>query len=598
MRAKDKTMFSVLVLLMLFAGLVLEYSHFRSNPVQDIVFCAVSCFAYFAAGLIKEKSWKSVPETLFVCWAIGYAALWVVNALFDRWYSHRFLDIGICCINIPLIAIGLWILWAADFASQKSVCRKDGTNLVIRYREELAKLWGTAAILCAALWLISQYEAVVILILAVTLVISMHRFGHPVKHLLAVLGVLAVSALSVFLYIQWGGQEPFFLKRIEAWLNLNAYQYDVGYAYSVVKDIVNNSTVFGIGFDKIYIDIHHNGTVFSMVLQQFGWVGFGMLTSLMGMFLFWLIRITKALYHSNNQFGFYYVLGVTLHMSTAIGYNLLCTFGILPYGTIRIPLVDAPYSATIFEMIEMGIVLAILRYETSDKEKEMPGLWDCILNWLCNVFTLDDDFLEKYAEDDFDEDDFEEVALNDGDKSTDYEDIPADKYFINNSGEDIFDFEAYFNDVYDSNKILNGAEYFKRNTPHPVNRDIKEEVKKEMEEEIKEELKEEIIEELVLEYRNEFKEEIKQELRDICRNTYTAKFKKVLLEEIEKEFLVNPDENISDEKTSDEKTSDVKTSDVKTSNKKTPVEETLNEEDSNEESSKEDARDTEFSKDE
>lgn len=103
----------------------------------------------------------------------------------------------------------------------------------------------------------------------------------------------------------------------------------------------------------------HNDYILSIIFEELGIVGVVLLTAL---FVFLLIRVFKVYRETKDLFLSNIVLGVFIHIAVQVTMNYCVTLGLLPTMGVTLPFISQGGSSCLFLFIELGLVLAINRY--------------------------------------------------------------------------------------------------------------------------------------------------------------------------------------------------------------------------------------------
>ena len=126
---------------------------------------------------------------------------------------------------------------------------------------------------------------------------------------------------------------------------------------TVTRSACPSCGVFGIGNGRqklFFLPEPHTDFIFSIIGEELGFIGAGLLLALFG-FLAW--RGLRIAQRSNNRFAFYAALGLTLMIVMQALINMSVALCLLPTKGISLPLVSYGGSSLIASLLAIGILL-------------------------------------------------------------------------------------------------------------------------------------------------------------------------------------------------------------------------------------------------
>lgn len=99
-----------------------------------------------------------------------------------------------------------------------------------------------------------------------------------------------------------------------------------------------------------------NDMIFSVVCEEFGFIGAAALVIL---YLFLLYRIMLIAKNAKDRFGAMICVGVMAHMATQVILNISVVTGVIPNTGVTLPFISYGGTAVLFTMLEMGLVLSV-----------------------------------------------------------------------------------------------------------------------------------------------------------------------------------------------------------------------------------------------
>jgi len=153
--------------------------------------------------------------------------------------------------------------------------------------------------------------------------------------------------------------------RVTAWLDpLNPNLSD-NVSYQMVQSLIAiaNGGFFGSGlfygqqkFGRL--PMVESDFVFSLVVEELGFVG---AVFVIAMFALFVVRAIRIASRSKNLFSYLVALGIGLHIGLQGFINMAVATGLLPVTGVTLPFLSAGGTSLIVNMLEVGILFAIDR---------------------------------------------------------------------------------------------------------------------------------------------------------------------------------------------------------------------------------------------
>ncbi|MTV82525.1 FtsW/RodA/SpoVE family cell cycle protein [Secundilactobacillus folii] len=148
--------------------------------------------------------------------------------------------------------------------------------------------------------------------------------------------------------------------RIDTWLNPSSNTSDQGYQLWQSMKAIGSGGIFGTGFDvsKVYVPVRESDMIFSVIGENFGFIGSLILILLYFLLIYQMIRVT---FDTKNVFYAYISTGVIMMILFHTFENIGMNIGLLPLTGIPLPFVSQGGSALIGNMIGIGLIMS-MRY--------------------------------------------------------------------------------------------------------------------------------------------------------------------------------------------------------------------------------------------
>ncbi|MGM7719595.1 FtsW/RodA/SpoVE family cell cycle protein [Metabacillus sp. Hm71] len=152
--------------------------------------------------------------------------------------------------------------------------------------------------------------------------------------------------------------EEYQLDRFYGWLN--PYEYSGEQGFQLVKSLlaIGSGELKGKGYKnlEVYLPEAHTDFIFSIISEQFGFIGGSLVVSLFFLLIYRMIHISLE---SNDPFGSYLCTGIIGMITFQVFQNVGMTIGLLPITGLPLPFVSYGGSSLATYMVAIGIVLNV-----------------------------------------------------------------------------------------------------------------------------------------------------------------------------------------------------------------------------------------------
>jgi rod shape determining protein RodA len=193
--------------------------------------------------------------------------------------------------------------------------------------------------------------------------------GISWKLLLPIFSSITVAASTIFYLVLYA---PEFLEkylkvkqyqfgRIYSWLDPVTYSSGDGYHLLNSLKAIGSGMLMGkgIGTNEVYIPENHTDFVFTVIAEQYGFIGATVVICLLFLLLY---HITKVGLLSNSEFSSYICVGVICMLGFHVIQNIGMTIGLLPITGIPLPFISYGGSSLIGNMFAIGLIFSIRFY--------------------------------------------------------------------------------------------------------------------------------------------------------------------------------------------------------------------------------------------
>ena len=206
---------------------------------------------------------------------------------------------------------------------------------------------------------------------------AMYFAWHPKSAIFYILITLAILGAGVAIYFisqqsVVDAEEGFRLTRIRAWLDPYSYESDTSYQSLQALYAIGSGGLFGKGLGNSIqklgkIPEPYNDFIFSIVCEELGVMGASLLLL---MFIYLLYRIFIIAQKAEDLFGRMLATGVFCHIALQVVMNIAVVTGALPNTGVTLPFIRYGGTATVFLLIELGVVLGVGKWSTLRRLEE------------------------------------------------------------------------------------------------------------------------------------------------------------------------------------------------------------------------------------
>jgi rod shape determining protein RodA len=319
---------------------------------RQLIYVGVGVVLMF---LLSRFDYSRLREWKLGVYAFMIAAILLVYALgFSARGSRRAIEFGF--FNFQASELGKVLLVVALAAFTVDRARR------LNERETTSRIVLLA--LVPAMLVVAQpdlgsglvYIAIVLAVLFVA--------GTKWTHFAALAGLGAVAVVVVVLAAPMAGVEvlkPYQVDRLTAFLNPSTDPADEGYQINQSLTAIGSGGKTGRGDASTqtklnFLPEHHTDFIFSVVGEEFGFVGAALVLSLFALLIWRALRILTM---SKNFYGALVAGGITAMLMFQVFVNVGMTIGIMPITGIPLPLMSYGGSSVITTLMAIGLLQSI-----------------------------------------------------------------------------------------------------------------------------------------------------------------------------------------------------------------------------------------------
>jgi rod shape determining protein RodA len=315
---------------------------------------------YMAVGLVLMFVLARLDYSRLREWKLGVYAFMIVAILlvyalgFSARGSRRAIEFGFFNFQASELGKVLLVVALAGFAVDRArrLDERETTSRIVLLALIPAMLVVAQPDLGSGL----VYIAIVLAVLFVA--------GTKWTHFAALAGLGTVAVVVVVLAAPMVGVEvlkPYQVDRLTAFLNPSTDPADEGYQINQSLTAIGSGGKTGRGDESTqtklnFLPEHHTDFIFSVVGEEFGFVGAALVLSLFALLIWRALRILTM---SKNFYGALVAGGITAMLMFQVFVNVGMTIGIMPITGIPLPLMSYGGSSVITTLIAIGLLQSI-----------------------------------------------------------------------------------------------------------------------------------------------------------------------------------------------------------------------------------------------
>jgi rod shape determining protein RodA len=314
---------------------------------KQIVYAVAGIIAMLGFSLIDYRNWRRLAPALYIINVL--LLLVVMRGGHGAYGAQRWIPLGPLGQLQPSEPAKLIIAFAL------------ATVLCQGHYDRLRDLWKPLlAFAIPALLVLKQPDLgttlVLLAILSAQLFVGLPKIAHFLAYAGGVLGVAALT-LGTNLILQ-----PFQKARLFVFLNPKADPENAGYQLDQSKIAVGNGGWLGRGLHQgtqtqlNFVPTHSRDFIFTVLAEEFGFLGALALLTLYGVLLYGGIR---TIFAARDRFGFLLATGIVAMLTFHLVVNVGMTVGIMPVTGIPLPFMSYGGSSMLTDFAAIGVLLNI-----------------------------------------------------------------------------------------------------------------------------------------------------------------------------------------------------------------------------------------------
>ena len=342
--------FSLLTILIF--GLFVLFSASGQTAVmvmKQSIYVAIGLFLMFFISRLDQSVYKSFFMHLF--WFGLILLVWVLLFPAEGYKTDRWIDFGFISFQPSEVIRLLLPLAAASYLTrnQKRNTIKDWVVVLV-------------AILSSSFLIFKQPDLGTALIVLASGCIPVFLAGFPLLILIILIMVVIIS--SPFL---WASLTPYMQQRVITLFNPESDLLGAGWNISQSKTAIGSGGFWGKGYlngtqsQLDFIPESHSDFIFSVIGEEFGFLGIFLLLMLYGIILY---RVFKIALNSSTEFSRLAATSIGFIFLIYIWINVSMTVGTLPVVGVPLPLISQGGTSILIHLVAFGFVLSMKRRQT------------------------------------------------------------------------------------------------------------------------------------------------------------------------------------------------------------------------------------------
>ena len=316
---------------------------------KQFVYIVIGLFLMFFISRLDQSVYKSFLMHLF--WLGLVILIWVLIFPAEGYKTDRWIDLGFISFQPSEVIRLLLPLAAASYLTrnQRRLTIKDWSIVLV-------------AIFSSSFLIFIQPDLGTALIVLASGCIPVFLAGFPL--LIIMIFILLVIISSPFL---WASLTPYMQQRVVTLFNPESDLLGAGWNISQSKTAIGSGGIWGKGYlngtqsQLDFIPESHSDFIFSVIGEEFGFLGIFLLLMLYGIILY---RVFKIALNSSTEFSRLASSSIGFIFLIYLWINVSMTVGTLPVVGVPLPLISQGGTSILIHLIAFGFVLSMKRRQT------------------------------------------------------------------------------------------------------------------------------------------------------------------------------------------------------------------------------------------
>ena len=231
-------------------------------------------------------------------------------------------------------------------------------------------------ILAAVIYIVSKNLSSAIIVMGIAVAMLFVSVPDYRAFFIAGAAVVVFAAIVVYIAVNTPVSESYRLVRIKAWLNPEDYSTNEAFQTLQALYAIGSGGLWGKGLGQSmqkrgFLPEAQNDMIFSIICEELGFFG-AMVVIILFIVLIWCCMVIAN--HAVDRFGALLVVGVMAHYAIQVILNIAVVTNSIPNTGITLPFISYGGSATVFLLIEIGIVLNVSKTVKEEPQNAIDNL--------------------------------------------------------------------------------------------------------------------------------------------------------------------------------------------------------------------------------
>ena len=320
-----------------------------SMVFRQSIYIVIGLLLMFFISRLDQSVYKSFLMHLF--WIGLILLIWVLLFPAEGHKTDRWVDLGFISFQPSEVLRLLMPLAVASYLTRSQ-------------RRPSVKDWCIvlSAILVSSFLIYIQPDLGTSLIVLASGCIPVFLAGFSLLAIFILIALILIS--SPFL---WANLTPYMQQRVITLFNPESDLLGAGWNISQSKTAIGSGGFMGKGYlsgtqsQLDFIPESHSDFIFSVIGEEFGFLGIILLFLMYGIILY---RVFKIAFNSSTEFSRLTVSSIGFIFLTYILINVSMTVGTLPVVGLPLPLISQGGTSILIHLVAFGFVLSMKKRET------------------------------------------------------------------------------------------------------------------------------------------------------------------------------------------------------------------------------------------
>ncbi|MBI5195014.1 MAG: putative lipid II flippase FtsW [Nitrospirae bacterium] len=361
----------------------MKKTHSILIPVGILIFVGL-LMVFSSTGLISKEKYGNGYHYLWMhlfTVVIGLAAMLFLAQLDYRKLNNRWVIIILLAVSLGLLilvfvqGIGVkaggakrWIkLWPSTFQPSELVKFTTVLSLAYYIEKYASKMKSLIYGLIIPLTVVGVFQLIIYkqpdfgAIISLSIITITLLFIGGIRLKWNYIAGLILTAAAVFYKFVW--LVPY--RRARVMIFWDPWKDALGKGFQLSQSFLSfgmgGVTGVGPGASKqklFYLPELHTDFIFSLIGEEWGLIG---VSCILGLFIWFFLKGTKIAERTEDPFGYYLAMGLTLMIVSQALINFAVAIGLMPTKGLPLPFISYGGSALLVNMMAVGVLISIQR---------------------------------------------------------------------------------------------------------------------------------------------------------------------------------------------------------------------------------------------